>query len=80
LRPLSPIVTAKQRGGSFSVDVQLGGAPRTVLAKLSGRLHVHRIRVVSGGLVTVELSPYDLARGRITYRGRRAPQHETSHA
>ena len=39
-----------------------------VLAHISGRLRVHYIRVLPGDKVLIELSPYDLNRGRITYR------------
>jgi len=40
----------------------------TVLAHISGKIRVHYIRVLPGDKVLVELSPYDLSRGRITYR------------
>ena len=40
----------------------------TVLAHASGKIRVHFIRVLPGDKVLVELSPYDLTRGRITYR------------
>ncbi len=40
-----------------------------VLAYLAGRLIVHKIRILAGDKVTVEVSPYDLTRGRIVYRG-----------
>ena len=39
-----------------------------VLAHISGRMRMHYIRILPGDHVTVELSPYDLSRGRITYR------------
>jgi translation initiation factor IF-1 len=39
-----------------------------VLAHVSGRLRMHFIRILPGDRVRVELSPYDLTRGRITYR------------
>lgn len=41
-----------------------------VLAHLSGKMRMHYIRVLVGDRVTVELSPYDLSRGRITYRAK----------
>jgi len=40
----------------------------TVLAHASGKIRMHYIRILPGDRVTVELSPYDLTRGRITYR------------
>jgi translation initiation factor IF-1 len=41
-----------------------------VLAHLAGRLRRNRIRVLAGDKVTLELSPYDLTKGRITFRHR----------
>ena len=39
-----------------------------ILAHISGKMRIHFIRILPGDKVTVELSPYDLTRGRITYR------------
>ena len=39
-----------------------------ILAHISGKMRMHFIRILPGDKVTVELSPYDLSRGRITYR------------
>ena len=39
-----------------------------VLAHISGKMRMHYIKILPGDKVTVELSPYDLTRGRITYR------------
>jgi len=41
-----------------------------VLAKLSGKMRLHHIRVLVGDQVKVEMSPYDNTKGRITYRGK----------
>jgi translation initiation factor IF-1 len=41
-----------------------------VLAHISGKMRMHYIRILPGDRVTVELSPYDLSRGRITYRAK----------
>lgn len=49
----------------FSVELANG---HTVLAHVSGKIRRHFIRILPGDKVTVELSPYDLSRGRITYR------------
>jgi len=68
-------VVAEHRGGIYLVDCQAGALRREVLARLSGRLHTKHIRVVVGDLVTVEVSPYDLRRGRIVWRG---PKREES--
>jgi len=60
------VVTDKHPAGMF--EVQLDGADTKILATLAGKLRKNRIRVLTGDRVTVELSPYDLTRGRITYR------------
>lgn len=41
-----------------------------IIAKLSGKMRLHHIRVLVGDSVRVEISPYDLTRGRIVYRGK----------
>lgn len=41
-----------------------------IIAYVSGKMRKHYIRILPGDTVTVELSPYDLTKGRITYRGR----------
>ena len=50
---------------SFRVELANG---HEVLAHISGKMRVHYIRILPGDRVLVELSPYDLTRGRITYR------------
>jgi len=40
----------------------------SVLAHISGKVRMHYIRILPGDLVTVEMTPYDLSKGRITYR------------
>ena len=59
-------VVEKFPSGLFSVDC--GG--RIVLATLAGKLRMNRIRVLVGDKVSVELSPYDLTKGRISFRHR----------
>ena len=49
----------------FKVELENG---QTVLAYVSGKMRMHFIKILPGDRVTVELSPYDLTRGRITYR------------
>ena len=49
----------------FKVELENG---HVVLAHISGKMRMHYIRILPGDKVTVELSPYDLNRGRITYR------------
>ncbi len=51
----------------FTVALENG---HTVLSHLAGKMRTNYIRVLPGDRVTVELSPYDLSRGRITYRHR----------
>jgi translation initiation factor IF-1 len=49
----------------FRVELENG---HKVLAHISGKMRMHYIKILPGDKVTVELSPYDLTRGRITYR------------
>ena len=60
-------VLEKVPSGLFSVQLE---HERVVLAHLAGRLRRNRIRVLAGDKVTLELSPYDLSKGRITFRHR----------
>ena len=50
---------------TFRVELENG---HEVLAYVSGKMRKHYIRILRGDRVSVELSPYDLTRGRITYR------------
>jgi translation initiation factor IF-1 len=52
----------------FRVEVELNGNKHQVLAHISGKMRKHFIRILPGDRVLVELSPYDLNRGRIVYR------------
>ena len=52
----------------FRVELQPTGA--VVLATISGKIRKNMVRIIVGDTVTVELSPYDLTRGRITFRNR----------
>ena len=52
---------------TFQVELENG---HKVLAHVSGKMRMHYIRILPGDSVTVELSPYDLTRGRITYRAK----------
>jgi translation initiation factor IF-1 len=49
----------------FRVELENG---HKVLAHISGKMRMHYIKILPGDKVTLELSPYDLTRGRITYR------------
>lgn len=50
---------------TFRVRLENG---HEILAHMSGKMRIHYIRILQGDRVTVELSPYDLKKGRITYR------------
>lgn len=51
----------------FRVELENG---HKVLAHISGKMRMHYIKILPGDTVTVELSPYDLSRGRIVYRSK----------
>ncbi len=51
----------------FQVDI---GNGHTVLAHISGKLRMNFIRILPGDKVTIQMSPYDLTRGRITWRSK----------
>ena len=52
---------------TFKVRLENG---HVVIAHISGKMRKHYIRILTGDKVTVELTPYDLTKGRITYRAR----------
>jgi translation initiation factor IF-1 len=52
---------------TFRVELDNG---HVVMAHISGKMRKHYIRILTGDKVTVELTPYDLSKGRIIYRGR----------
>ncbi len=58
-------VTETLPNAMFRVRLENG---HKLLAHISGKMRMHFIRILPGDKVTVELSPYDLTRGRITYR------------
>jgi len=60
-------VVEKFKAGMFSVELDVG---KIVLATMAGRLRRNRIKVMNGDRVSLELSPYDLTKGRITFRHR----------
>ncbi len=65
LIPMEGEVVEVFPGGTFMVRTEAG---TDVFAHLSGKLRRYRIRVVLGDKVTVEVTPYELNKGRITYR------------
>lgn len=52
----------------FRLEVEMGGKTMNILGHISGKLRKHFIRILPGDTVRVELSPYDLTRGRIVRR------------
>jgi len=58
-------VTELLKGGSYRVQLENG---HTVVARVSGKMQMHSIRILPGDTVDLAISPYDLTRGRITYR------------
>lgn len=52
----------------FRVEIPVGDQKKLVLAHVSGKMRQNYIRILPGDRVLVELSPYDLERGRIRYR------------
>ena len=52
---------------TFQVDI---GNGHTILAHITGKLRMNFIRILPGDKVTVDMSPYDLTRGRITWRSK----------
>jgi len=62
------VVVAALPNAMFRVEVSAGGDKHHVLAHISGKMRKYYIRILPGDTVTVEMSPYDLTRGRITFR------------
>lgn len=62
---LTAKVTETLPGAMFRVQLDSG---QVILAHLSGKMRLHRLKVLPGDTVTIELSPYDLTKGRIVYR------------
>jgi translation initiation factor IF-1 len=61
------VVTEALANTRFRVRLESG---HTIIAHVAGRMRKHFIRIVPGDKVRIELSPYDLSKGRITYRER----------
>lgn len=61
-------VTAALPNAMFRVEIETGSEKHEVLATISGKMRKYYIRILPGDRVVVELSPYDLTRGRIVYR------------
>ena len=61
------VVTESLPNTTFKVDI---GNGHIILAHISGKLRMNFIRILPGDKVTVEMSPYDLTKGRITWRSK----------
>lgn len=66
LIPAVGIIIDKQPNAFFKVQIE--DSDHVVLAQISGKMRKNYIRILVGDRVNVEMSPYDLTRGRITYR------------
>ena len=61
------VVVESMPNTTFKVDI---GNGHTILAHISGKLRMNFIRILPGDKVTIQMSPYDLNRGRITWRSK----------
>jgi translation initiation factor IF-1 len=61
-------VTAALPNAMFQVAIEVGGEEKNILCHISGKMRKYYIRILPGDRVLVEISPYDLNRGRIIYR------------
>jgi translation initiation factor IF-1 len=61
------VVVEKLPNAVFRVSLQNG---MEIMTHISGKMRMHNIRILPGDKVTVEISPYDLSKGRITYRNK----------
>ena len=64
---LTGVVAESLPNAMFKVEIQNG---HTILAHISGKLRMNYIRILPGDKVTVEMSPYDLTKGRIIWRSK----------
>ncbi len=61
------VITETLPNTMFRVELENG---HVIIAHISGKMRKHYIRILTGDKVTVEMTPYDLSKGRITYRER----------
>ncbi len=67
------VVKESLPNATFRVEIEGG---HTVLARICGKMRVHFIRILPGDVVTIEMSPYDLDRGRVIFRGTKQEREE----
>ena len=58
----------------FRVELENG---HVILAHISGKMRMHYIKILPGDRVTIEMTPYDLTKGRVVYRHKETKQHES---
>ncbi len=63
-------VKASLPNAMFRLEIDTGGTTHEIIGHISGRMRRHYIRITPGDKVLVEMSPYDLTKGRIVYRQR----------
>ncbi len=64
------VVKAALPNAMFRLEIELGEATHEIIGMISGKMRRNYIRITPGDKVLVELSPYDLTKGRIVYRQR----------
>ena len=74
---LEGVVTEVLPNAMFKVEIGSENNKRTILAHLSGKMRMNYIKILQGDNVTVEMSPYDLTKGRITWRNKAPKSSET---
>ena len=63
------VITEALSNAMFRVELENG---HVITAHISGKMRMHFIKILPGDRVTIELSPYDLSRGRVTFRAKNA--------
>ena len=63
-------VTAALPNAMFRLEIETGDTTHEIIGHISGKMRRHYIRITPGDKVLVEMSPYDLTKGRIIYRRR----------
>lgn len=67
---IEAIVKASLPNAMFRLEIEVGENKHEIIGHISGKMRRHYIRITPGDTVLVQLSPYDLTKGRIVYRQR----------
>ena len=67
---LEAVVKQSLPNAMFRLEIQMGEKTHEIIGHISGKMRRHYIRITPGDTVLVQLSPYDLTKGRIVYRQR----------